>query len=240
MENTLYIGMSREKALRTSMEITSNNIVNATTTGFRAQNPLFEEYLIKPKGETDRLSFVMDYGQYDNTAQGTMQQTGGTFDVALSGPGFFGVQTDNGLRYSRAGNFSTNAAGELVTATGHKVASEGGGTIVIPDNAKDIAITKDGSIASSAGVLGKLMIREFATPQSLNPEGNNLYKTDEGGTTAVNTQAIQGALEGSNVQPVLEMTRMIEISRDYQSIQRILSTEHDRQKGAIERLGRVV
>jgi flagellar basal-body rod protein FlgF len=240
MENTLYIGMSREKSLRTSMEIIANNMVNATTTGFRAQNPLFEEYVVKPKGETDRLSFVLDYGQYDNTAQGTVQQTGATFDVALSGPGFFGIQTADGLRFSRGGNFTTNAQGELMTATGHKVASDGGGSITIPADAKDIKITEDGMITSSAGALGKLMIREFSNPQVLQPEGNNLYKTDDAGIAATNTKAMQGALEGSNVQPVLEMTRMIEVSRDYQSIQRLLTNEHDRQKGAIERLGRVV
>ncbi len=240
MENTLYIGMSREKALRTSMDIVANNMVNTTTTGFRAQNPLFEEYVIKPKGEKERLSFVLDYGQYDNTAQGTVQQTGGTYDVALSGPGFFGIQTPEGLRYSRGGNFTTNALGELMTATGHKVASDGGGAVVIPNDAKDIKITEDGSITSNTGILGKIMIREFENPQSLKPEGNNLYKTDDTGLAATNTKAMQGALEGSNVQPVLEMTRMIEINRDYQSVQRMLSNEHDRQKGAIERLGRVV
>ncbi|MES2729293.1 MAG: flagellar basal-body rod protein FlgF [Pseudomonadota bacterium] len=240
MENTLYIGMSREKSLRTSLDIISNNIVNATTTGYRAQNPLFEEYLDKQRGEKEALSFVMDYGQYDTTKPGTMQLTGGTFDVALSGPGFFGVQTPDGLRYTRAGNFTTNASGELTTASGHKVASSGGGSITIPQDAKDIAITDDGSISSSSGVLGRIMIQEFTDPQSLAPEGNGLYKTNESGTTATNTKAVQGTLEGSNVQPVLEMTRMIEISRDYQSIQRLITNEHERQRGAIERLGRVV
>lgn len=240
MENALYIGLSRESALMTSMQVISNNIANANTTGYRAQNPLFKEMVEKPGAKTDPLSFVMDYGQYDNTAPGPVQITGGTYDVALEGPGFFGVQTNDGVQYTRGGNFTVNAAGELITASGYKVASAGGGGITIPENATDIRITENGDIASSEGVLGRIMIKEFNNPQTLTPQGSGLYKTDEPGMAASNTRAKQGVLEGANVQPVIEMTRMIEISRDYQSIQKFVQAEHDRQKGAIERLGRIV
>ncbi len=240
MENALYIGLSRESALKTAMDLTANNIANMNTSGYRGQNPLFQELVDKPPNDKERLSFVMDYGQYDNTKAGPTQVTGNTFDAALEGPGFFGVQTPNGIQYTRGGNFTVGVNGELVTPSGYKVASAGGGSLVIPENAKDITILPSGDISTSDGIIGKLMVREFDNPQSLTPEGSGLYKTDDPGRAATETRVHQGMLEGSNVQPVLEMTRMIEISRDYQSIQRFIQSEHDRQKGAIERLGQTV
>ena len=92
MENGLYVGLSRESALMQAMQVVSNNIANASTTGYRGQNPLFKEMIEKPGEKTDPLSFVADYGQYDNTSAGPVSLTGGTYDVALEGPGFFGVQ----------------------------------------------------------------------------------------------------------------------------------------------------
>lgn len=240
MENSLYIGMSREAALKTAMDLTANNIANVNTSGYRGQNPLFKEMVEKPPNDPERLSFVMDYGQYDNTKAGPVQVTGNTFDVALEGPGFFGVQTPNGVQYTRGGNFTVGINGELMTASGYKVASAGGGSITVPENAKDITITSSGEISTTEGSIGKLMVKEFDNAQSLTPQGSGLYKTDEPGRDATETKVRQGVLEGSNVQPVIEMTRMIEISRDYQSIQRFVQAEHDRMKGAIERLGRVV
>lgn len=238
MENGLYIGLSRQMVLQTGMSLVSNNIANANTPGYRAQQPLFKEYLSDPRGARDPISMVTDYGQYDITSPGIVQTTGNPLDVALSGPGFIGINTPEGIQYTRAGNFALNNNRELVTPAGFKVAAEDGGAIQIPQDARDVIIDKEGRVSTDQGEISRLMVREFGNPQSLTPKGSGLYETSEAGQPAENTQVSQGQLEGSNVEPVREMTRMIDISREYQTLARVLQNDHDRQRTTIQRLGR--
>lgn len=242
MENSLYIGLSRQVALQEQMDIVANNIANVNTPGYRAHNMVFLEYLSKQrnaeKAGNDSISMVHDYGQYMNTESGPLRNTGNPLDVALEGPGFFGVQTADGVQYTRAGNFQINGAGELVTGSGMLVADNGGGTIVIPEDALEVKIARDGTISTDQGVLSQLMVVEFEKPQDLVAQGNGLYKTEDTGNPAENTRVMQGMIEGSNVNAVLEMTRMIDVSRAYQSTQRMLQAEHDRQRGMIQTLTR--
>jgi flagellar basal-body rod protein FlgF len=165
-----------------------------------------------------------------------MHKTGNALDVAIHGSGWFGVQTANGLRYTRDGSFSINANGELVTSSGDKVASAGGGTITIPNNAHDLTITDSGTINTDQGAAGNLMVVSFQNEQQLKPQGDNLYKTTETGTPSLDNHVRQGMLEGSNVQPVLEMTRMIDVSRAYQATQQMMMDEHNRLRDMIQRM----
>lgn len=241
MENTIYIGLSRAQTLQTAMDLTSNNIANMDTPGYRGQNPLFIEYLSKPQGKTetnDPISMVYDYGQYQSTKPGPLQRTGNPTDVALSGPGFFGVQTKDGVQYTRAGNFALNASGQLVTPSGLLVAGQGGGPITIPRDATEIKISEDGTISTDQGQIGQIGVTEFDNLQDLEPTGDNLYKAAKGGKPATETKVMQGMVEGSNVQPVIEMTRMVGILREYQSVQRLLQGEHERIRSAVQRLSR--
>lgn len=239
MENAQYIGLSRQMVLRTGMNLVANNIANANTSGYRSQNPLFSEYLSDPKGARDPISLVYDRGQYDVTSPGPIKTTGNELDVAVVGPGFIGVQTPDGsTQYTRSGNFILNSRREMVTANGYNVADAGGAVISIPEGASEIRIDKQGRVSTQEGQIAQIMVREFDNPQTLEPQGNGLYKTDENGNVPQDTAVLQGQLEGSNVQPVLEMTKMIAISREYQSIQRFVQTDHDRQRTAIQRLGR--
>lgn len=222
------------------MDIIANNVANMSTPGYRAQNMVFTEYLSDPKGNTDPLSMVEDYGQFQSTEAGPMQFTGNPLDVSLQGPGFIGVQTNNGIMYTRAGNFQINVNGELVTGAGNLVAGSGGGPIIIPEGSTDLKIGHDGTISTSEGDLGQIMVTEFDNQQDLEATGNGLYKAPDGaGIPAENTSVMQGMLEGSNVKAVLEMTRMIDVLRAYQQTQKILSDEHERQRNMIQKLSRV-
>ena len=238
MENGAYIGLSRQMVLRTGMDLVANNIANASTPGYRTQTPLFAEHLADPKGGREVISMVTDYGQFDSTKEGPMRMTGGELDVALNGPGFFGVNGPEGLQYTRAGNFTMNNERELITASGYLVADTGGGAINIPEDAKEIKIDREGRVSTEQGEVGQIMVREFTNPQMLSPSGSGLYASADEGIPPENTQVFQGQLEGSNVQPVFEMTRMIEISREYQALQRFMQSDHDLQRTAIQRLGR--
>lgn len=244
METPIFIGLSRQVALSASMDVIANNVANMSTPGFKAHNMVFTEYLAKPEGqeklEEKTFSMVLDYGQYQLTEAGPMQHTGNPLDVALQGPGYFGVQTPEGIQYTRAGNFQVNTNGEIVTGSGMTVADTGGAPIVIPAGTKEVKITRDGTVSTEKGQIGQLMITEFANLQDLTASGNGLYKAPQNdpGTPATQTEALQGLLEGSNVKPVLEMTRMIDVLRAYQSTQQMLQSEHERQRAMVQRLTR--
>lgn len=241
MENSLYVSLSSQVALEEKMALVANNVANINTPGYRGQNALFKEFISDQKKMKEDVSLVFDYGQYQVTDPGPIKLTGNPLDVALVGPGFFGVQAptaDGGsaVQYTRAGNFSLNQLGELVNSRGFKVADQGGGTITVPGDAKYVAIAEDGSVSTDQGVVGRLMVAEFKNYQTLNPTGNGLYETTEAATPATETRVIQGKLEGSNVDAIVEMTRMVDILREYQSVQNVVQTEHQRQRSAIERM----
>lgn len=238
MENSLYVALSRQVALGENMAIIANNIANINTPGFRGQNMIFEEFIEKPRGLEEPLSMVLDYGHYQKTDPGPVSLTENPLDVAIEGPGFFGIQTPDGVQYSRAGNFTIDVNGTLVNALGYRVAGAGGGDIVIPQNAKEIMIDENGFVSTEDGQVGQIMVMEFDSDQPLDPTGDGLYFTEVAGRPAENSRVLQGMLEGSNVQGVVEMTRMIEVSREYQAIQRMTQNEHDRQRNAIQRLMR--
>ncbi len=238
MENSLYVGLSGQVALETNMNIIANNVANLNTPGFRGQNMIFQEYVEKPRGMREDVSFVNDYGQYQVTDPGPIKITGNPLDVALVGPGFLGIVTPDGVQYTRAGNFGQLADGTLVNARGMPVAGQGGGVITIPQDAKNVYIDQNGAVSTDDGQIGQLMVAEFANYQKLDPAGNGLYVTDEAPLPAGNTTVIQGKLEGANVQAVVEMTRMIDVLREYQAVQRMMQTEHERMRTAIQRLTR--
>lgn len=237
MENSIYLGLSKQMVLRTDMNIIANNIANMNTTGYRGQNTLFDEYISKPRGYDDPLSFVEDRGQYEVTDPGSIQFTGNPLDVAVNGPGFIGVQAPNGeIMYTRAGDFQRSAEGVITTSAGYPVAAAGGANIVIPAGSTEVKIDEQGFVSNQDGQIGQIQVVEFEDLQDIEPFGHGLYMTDQATQAPANTRVMQGQLEGSNVQPVIEMTKMIETLRAFQSVQNILKTENDRLRGAIQKL----
>lgn len=238
MENGIYIALSRQVALRNNMDTIANNIANANTTGYRQQNLVFEEFLARERDDFDKMSFVNPRGQYLNTEAGSISQTGNPLDIALAGPGFFGVQTTDGIRYTRAGNFQMDATGTLLTSAGDTVADAGGAAIVIPAGSTEIKIDERGFVSNQDGQVGQIMMAEFADTRYMRPVGHTLYETNQAPLPADRTRMKQGYLEGSNVKPVMEMTAMIDTLRSYQSVQNILQNENERLRGVIQKLTR--
>lgn len=236
MENSIYVGLSGQVALEEKMALIANNVANINTPGYRGQNAVFKEFISDQRRMKEDVSLVYDIGQYEVTDPGPLKMTGNALDVALVGPGFMGVQTAQGVQYTRAGNFTLNALGELVTARGQKVADQGGGTITVPADAKFISIDRKGVVSTDQGEVGTLMVAEFADYQKMEPTGNGLYNTEQPATPAAGTKVVQGQLEGANVQAVVEMTRMIDVMREYQAVQNVMTSEHERQQRAIQRM----
>jgi flagellar basal-body rod protein FlgF len=241
MENTIYAGLSRAVALQRDMDTVSNNIANMNTPGFRGLYMMFDEYIEKPKGIYDQLSMVLDYGQYMSTKPGTIKMTGNPLDVAIQGAGFFSVQRGDEILYTRAGNFQRDVTGRLVTAEGYPVLSAGGGPIVLPEDSTEIRISENGTISNQGGEINQLAVTEFENINTLEAAGDALYRAGENanGVPSPESRIVQGAIEGSNVNPISEMTRMIDTHRAYQSVQLMLFTEHERQRTMIQRLTRI-
>lgn len=238
MENSVYIGLSKQVVLRENMNIIANNVANLNTPGYRAQNMLFTEFIEDPRYMKEDISMVLDYGQYQKTDPGSLKETGNPLDVAIVGNGFLGIQTPDGIQYTRAGNLTLDAQGILRNARGMAVAEQGGGDIKIPRDAKEVIIDKKGIVSTEQGEVGTLMISEFDNYQELNPAGNGLYVTTANPIPATKTTVHQGRLEGSNVQAVVEMTRMIDVSREYQAVQNMMESEHERLRTSAQRLAR--
>ena len=240
MENSIYIGLSKQIALERDMQIVANNVANMGTPGFRGQNLVFSEFVSDPKGADDPLSFVYDKLQYQLSEAGSVKVTENPLDLSLEGDGFFGIEGPGGeTHYTRAGNFEISNDGTLVTPAGYAVADAGGGRINIPPDATDISVDQNGFVSDQNGQLGQIMVKEFENIQRLNPVGDNLYTTTEDGVqSSGGTRVFQGQLEGSNIKPVVEINRMIKILRNFQMVQNLLQSEGERLSGAIETLSK--
>ena len=238
MENSIYVAMSRQMALQRQLDVTSNNIANMNTTGYKNQRMLFTEYLEKP-GLHEKVSFVQDRAVVRDLSNGPMTQTGNPLDLALTGQGYFTVDTASAPRYTRAGNFRINHKRQLVDAGGLPVLSNNGQPITLPAGTSDVKVSGDGTVSTELGPVAKLNIVTFKTEQLMTEVGNGLYVTDEQPQPApVETKVAQGLLEGSNVKPVVEMTQMIDIQRQYMSAQKMMDNEHERIRTMLQRLGR--
>lgn len=250
MENTSLVGLSRQIALRREMDVVANNIANLNTTGFKADVSLFEEILMDGAradnflGSDRRLSFVQDRATWLDLSQGPIQHTGNPLDVAIDGDAYLVAQTAQGERYTRNGALQINAAGELVTSEGARILGDGGPIVFQPGD-RDITISGDGSISVREGLnatidsmRGKLRIVSFAEPSRLEKDGSSLFRAAEGlaPQAAANARIVQGSLEKSNVRSVVEMTRMIEVNRAYQSLSALLERQSELRRAAIEKL----
>ena len=240
MENALLIGLSRQMAVTREMATIANNLANMNTTAYKSEAMLFEQYLMPDASEesTDkRITFVQDFGQHRNMRDGALQTTANPFDVAIIGEGFFRVQTETGVLYTRNGHFQLDAEGQLVTSTGAPVLSEGGSPIRFAQDETGITIARDGTISSDQGQRGRLAIVSFENPQDMRNVGNTMLDTDQAEIAPENIRLMQGALEGSNVQPIVEMTNMIEVSRSYASAQKLIDQADQMRRQAIQELG---
>jgi flagellar basal-body rod protein FlgF len=235
METTAYIALSRQVALHRRMDIIANNVANMTATGFKAEALMFEP-VWSDAGRGRQLAFVQDVGVARDLRAGSMTSTGNALDLAIDGPGYFAIETAQGTRYGRGGQFRLSELGELVTSAGDAVLDDGGASLTLPLDAGPIAIAADGTVSTAQGVAGRIGVVDFAHEQRLRKVGGGLYQTDEPPLPAEQARVAQGMLEGSNVQPIVEMTEMMATVRAYQGTQRLLETHHELQRRAIERM----
>ena len=243
MENAQLISLSRQIALQHQMDVVANNMANITTTGFKASDLMFEDFLMPVAKDNDfsgldrDLHFTQDWSTVHDMSAGAIEQTGNPLDVALMGDGFLNVQTPDGPRFTRSGSLAIDASGVLVDLNGNPVLCESG-PVSFDDSDIDITIAADGTITTNNGGKGKLKLTEFTDPQILAREGDN-YFSGPAGTPAAGTRLLQGSIERSNVSGVTELTTMIRVQRAYQSLASLMQRQDELRTSAVQRLGEI-
>lgn len=247
MGNANYVSLSLATALQRSMDVAAHNMANASTAGFKASRPLFES--VDPSGAADpdeAVNYVQDRGTYVDTSQGALIATGNPLDLAVSGGGWFGYQAEGGqTAYGRDGRLTIDADGQLATLAGAPIIDLNGSPVTLPSEVgQAITIARDGTITDSAGAtLGQIGVFRIEDVDSMTAIGNGLYLTVGGAGQAVpddGSQVVQGSVEQSNVQPVVELTRLMDIQRAYERAVKLMNDENELTRQAIQRLGRVV
>jgi flagellar basal-body rod protein FlgF len=253
MQNALLVGLSRQVALQRELDVVANNIANLNTTGFKSDGAVFEQF-ISPTARADNflaadrpVSFVQDRATWINLSQGSLERTGNSLDVAIDGRGFLAVQTPAGERYTRNGAMQINNSGELVTSEGYQVLGEAGPITFQPKD-RNITISQDGTISVGEGNIaatesqrGQLRLVRFDQPGLLQKDGASTFKAPAGVTPQSDkiSRVMQGTVEKSNVRSVMEMTRMIEVTRSYSAVAAMLAQQADLQRTAIDKLAEV-
>ncbi|MGE3304134.1 MAG: flagellar basal-body rod protein FlgF [Hyphomonadaceae bacterium] len=241
MDNALMIGLQAQRVLQRRMEAVANNLANMATSGFKADAIIFES-ISDPAAHADAeprdIRFVHEAGVMRDMSQGGVSRTGAPLDLAIEGEGFFAVQGPSGTLYTRDGDFTLAADGTLTTKDGKPVLGDGGAPLVLDLQGQEPVIGQDGAIRVGDSEAGRVGVYKFADPQNLEKVGDNLYDAKGRAAQAGEGRVVQGALESSNVRPVVELTRLIEISRAYESAARMVKGDDDLRKSAIERLGK--
>ncbi|MGG7645251.1 flagellar hook-basal body complex protein [Rhodovulum sp. YNF3179] len=238
MDTTGYTTLTRQSGLMHEMRALANNIANLGTTGFRAESVIFTEH-VRALGESaGSLSMATAAAHATAAGQGALTRTGGAFDLAIEGPGFFQLETPAGPRLTRAGAFLPNAAGELSTPDGYRLLDAGGAPIFVPPDAAAVTIAADGTLSADGRPLAQIGLVQPESPVDLRREDGVRFRA-KGPLAPVESPVIQqGFLEQSNVDPVIETARMIEVQRGYELGQAFLEREDERIRNVLRTLGK--
>lgn len=243
MDNAMLVGLARQLTLRRAMDVSANNIANAQTAGFKAEQVMLEANPTSRARNMDgpnRVAFVDEWAMGRDFAQGSLQRTGRPLDVALQGEGFFTLETGAGERFTRDGRFTVTQDGELAASDGARVLDDVGQPVRVDPNAGPVTISGTG-VLSQDGLPGqRLGVVRFEQLGQLEKVGENRFSAPEDAERVFENlpQVLQGHSESSNVRPIAEITRMMEVSRSYASVTKMISDTDELSRKAIERLGR--
>lgn len=237
MENATYASLARQSGLMREMAVVAQNIANQSTTGFRREGLVFSEYVKRLEGSEPSLSLARAHARSFSPVQGALTQTGGSFDFAIEGEGFFLIQTPDGERLTRAGHFTPNAEGELVTPDGHLLLDAGGAPVFVPPDARQVSLAADGTLSADGLPITQIGLFLPADPTDLSRVAGVMFRAEGGLEPIEGGRMLQGFLEESNVDPLTEIARMIEVSRAYELGQTFLDREDERIRGVIRTLG---
>jgi flagellar basal-body rod protein FlgF len=238
MDNSVYTTLNRQSGLMSEMRVIANNMANISTTGFRREGVLFAEHVAALAAGEPSLSMASAEGRLTSLAQGSLSRTGGTFDLAIEGDGFFLIETPQGNQLTRAGSFMPSADGELVTPDGMRLLDAGGAPVSVPSGVDRMAIGQDGTMSADGNPVAQIGLWMPSDPAGLIADGAARFAAPQGVEPLDGGKIFQGFLEDSNVDAVSEIARMIEVQRAYELGQGFLDNEDRRIRSVVESMGR--
>jgi flagellar basal-body rod protein FlgF len=232
-----YVALTRQSGLARELQTVANNIANLSTTGYRREGVIFAEMVRRLAAEGGSVAMTAARARITDETQGALVQTNGTLDMAIEGEGYFMVMTPQGERLTRAGAFARSAEGEVVNMDGHRLLDEGGGEILIPFEARNIAIAADGTLSADGQPIARIGLFDVEDPTTLFREAGVLFRAEAGTVPVEEGRVVQGFLEQSNVNAVAELARMIEVQRAYERGAKLLDQEDERIRNVVRTLG---
>jgi flagellar basal-body rod protein FlgF len=245
MENASTIALSRLVAQTRAMDVTATNLANIGTPGYRTERMLFSDWLVREPTTSDAgslppggrvLAYTQDRATYRNNAAGAVSHTNNPLDLSIGGGGFFTVQAPTGPRLTRAGHFARGSNGTIQDESGLPLLDINGRPIQLAQADTVITISANGTISSQNGQVGQIGVVQPQDPNKMRAEGGRLLASDSPTQAVAAPQIVQGTLEESNVQPTLEVTRMMTDLREFQFTSQFLQAESDRQQSAIDKI----
>ena len=241
MELPTYVALSRLAAQQRALDVTASNLANTNTPGFKASRVLFSDWL-SPQTGTDaptgdrKLAYTQDRATYREQQSGPLQNTANPLDLAISGEGYFTVNTPRGPRLTRAGHFTQQANGTIGDMDGNALLSSTGAPLRIAPTDTAITITADGTVSTESGEIGRIGVVNPTDLNRMTAEGNRDLRADVPTVAVPQPKVVQGAVEDSNVQAVVETTRMMSDLRSFQFTTQFVQAESDRMQSAIDRI----
>jgi len=232
------IAVNRQRGLAAELSVIANNVANLATAGFRREGVVFSEFVAATR-DGDSISIGDLNGRFASSAPGPLTVTGRGLDLAIEGEGFFMIERGETRALSRAGNFLVSREGVLVTQAGEPVLDVGGARIAVPPGGAPLGIGSDGTLVGIEGPIAQIAVVRPADGGALRAAGA-MFLTDLPPEPIVGARVLQGALEGSNVDPVSEIARMIEVTRAYERVQALIEDQDERVGNVLETLGRAV
>jgi flagellar basal-body rod protein FlgF len=241
MDNTTTIALSRLMAQQRAMDVSAQNMANVTTPGYKLERVLFSDWLSKQTGtETTPLersfAYVQDRATYRDQSDGQLSLTHNPLDLAIGGDGFFTVLTERGPRLTRSGRFELQQNGTIVDHDGNRLLDTNGQAIQIAPTDTQLSIAGDGTISSENGQIGKIGIVQPNDVRKMRAEGDRLFDSGGPTTPVAQPKIVQGAVEDSNVKPILEVERMMNDLREFQFTTQFLQGLSDLSGNAIQKL----
>nr|WP_294528556.1 flagellar hook-basal body complex protein [uncultured Rhodopila sp.] len=241
MDITTSLAASRLIAQQRAMDITANNLANANTPGYRTERVQFSDW-IDPQPSAAKVpgsgtvTYTQDRATWRESQPGTITHTANTFDLALTGQGYFTVSTPAGPRLTRDGRFGLMPGGTLADSSGNSVLDTAGKPIRIAATDTQISIAGDGSISSENGPIARIGVVQPSDEMKMRAEGATRFISGATTSPVASPGIVQGSVEQSNVQPVMEVTRMMNDVRQFQFVTQMVQAESDRQQNTIDKL----
>lgn len=244
MDNTLLVSLSHQIASQRTMDVIANNLANMNTSAYKREEMKFDEYVHQSRPSQwqkgpQSIDFVVNPGTIRDLSEGSIEQTGNTLDVAINGNGYFAVQTARGERYTRNGHFTLNAENQIVTEAGDPLLGDGG-PLTIAQEDGNVTIGADGVVSGDQGQIGKLQVVRFNNERQMRKEGDTYLSTTEVATPADGGYTLkQGMLEKANIEPVTQMTDMINVMRSYEAVSNLINAQESMKRNAVSKLASI-